>query len=367
MSEDKGVRENKEDLVVESTDSINYIDKTNKKKKRLKKVNIKKDIVKKVISFTLVGVICLVIGFTYGKSVGRGLPATSKTYSKGKVYATVGDTSITGKQLQSMMDPYFYLQGNTKLSDEEIESYEYSMLDYMTTVEAMYKEAIANDVSITDDEVDSEYESTMSSIEYQFGMTEDEYLKEFNMTEKSLKEELKKELIAIKYLEESTEVTEEEAQNYYDKNKDEFLKVKASHILIKTTDDDGNELSDEEKEKAKLKAEEILKKAKDGEDFASLAKEYSEDSSATDGGDLGFFKSGDMVEEFEKAAFSLGNGQIYDEVVETDYGYHIIIKTDEQYSSFDDEKESLISELSYNKQNTLIDDVLEKYEVEIKE
>lgn len=362
MSENRGTKEEQKlDSINKDSESID-----NKKEKK-RNIKINSSITKKIVVFTLVGTICAVVGFSYGKSVGRGLPATSKRYGANKVYATVGDVSIKGSQLQSMMDPYFYLQGNTKLSDEEIESYEYTMLDYMTTVEAMYQEAVANDISITDEEINSEYESMISSIEQQFGMSEDEYLKAFNLTEKSLKEEIEKELIAIKYMEETIEVTEEEAQNYYNKNKDEFLEVRASHILIKTTDDDGNELSDEEKEKAKETAEEVLAKVKAGENFATLAKEYSSDSSASDGGDLGFFKEGDMVEAFEEAAFSLENGQVYDEIVETDYGYHIIKKTDEQYASFDDEKDSLISQLSYNKQNTLIDDVLEKYEVEIKE
>ena len=159
----------------------------------------------------------------------------------------------------------------------------------------------------------------------------------------------------------------EEAKNYYDKNQDEFLEKRASHILIKTTDDDGNELSDEEKQKAKKKAEELLSRVKNGEDFATLAKEHSEDTSASDGGDIGYFKEGELVDSFEKAVESLDNGEVYPEVVESDYGYHIIKKTDEKQASFDDEKESLITQLSYNKQNSLIEDILSKYNVEIKE
>lgn len=74
---------------------------------------------------------------------------------------------------------------------------------------------------------------------------------------------------------------------------------------------------------AKLKAEEVLAKVKAGEDFAALAKQYSQDTSASNGGDLGFFGKGKMVPEFESAAFALKAGEV-SELVKTVYGYHII-------------------------------------------
>ena len=374
MSEDKMTDSNKGQKPIDKNGEV--IDNKKKQQDRIKsedKSSIKKmkkfklNNITKIVAVALVGIICLGVGFSYGKSVGRELPATAKKYSANKVFATVGDVSITGKELQYRMDPLFYLQGKSKLTDEEISAYEYSMLDYMTTTEMLYLEAKSNNIEVTEDEIEEEYETTMSSITQSFGMTEDEYLKEFGLTKDYIKKDLEKELIAVKYMGEVTDVSEEEAKNYYDKNKDEFFEVRGSHILIKTTDDEGNELSDDEKAKRKEKAEEILKKAKAGEDFDTLAEEYSEDTSATNGGDLGFFKKGDMVESFENAVFSLDNNQIYDEIVETDYGYHIIKKTGEQYASFEDEKEDLISQLSYNKQNTLLDDLEAKYEIEIKE
>lgn len=86
---------------------------------------------------------------------------------------------------------------------------------------------------------------------------------------------------------------------------------------------------DKENAAAKQKAEDLLKKALSGEDFATLAKENSEDpGSASQGGDLGFAKKGEFVSAFDNVIFNGGlkNGQIYPQVVESDYGWHIIKK-----------------------------------------
>ena len=88
-----------------------------------------------------------------------------------------------------------------------------------------------------------------------------------------------------------TKISESEMKKYYEENKDDFYTdtVTASHILLKTIDDNGNELSDEKKKEAKKKAEEALKKVKSGEDFAQVAKEYSEYSTASNRCELGTF------------------------------------------------------------------------------
>ncbi len=93
--------------------------------------------------------------------------------------------------------------------------------------------------------------------------------------------------------------------------------------------------SDEEiieaNQEAKEKAEEILLRDKEGENFEELAQEYSDDPGSKErGGDLGWFERGVMVSEFEEAAFNLSKDQITDEVIETDFGYHIIKKTEDE-------------------------------------
>ncbi len=113
-------------------------------------------------------------------------------------------------------------------------------------------------------------------------------------------------------------------EHYYDQ-------VRARHILISTLDAERNPLPEDKKAEAKKKAEEILAKAKAGEDFAALAKEYSEDPGSKDNGGEYTFGYGKMVPEFETTAFALEPGEISG-LVETSYGYHII-KLEEKIAS----------------------------------
>jgi peptidyl-prolyl cis-trans isomerase C len=146
------------------------------------------------------------------------------------------------------------------------------------------------------------------------------------------------------------EVTQEEKEAFYEENAQLFQQsasVDASHILITTQG-----LSEEEKEEALQRAEEIREEVAGDADFHEVAREESEGPSASNGGRLGSFQRGQMVPAFEEAAFNLEPGEI-SEVVETQFGYHIILvtnKSEGQTQSFE-EAEAQIQQYLLEQQN----------------
>jgi len=118
------------------------------------------------------------------------------------------------------------------------------------------------------------------------------------------------------------QVSDADVQQYYDANTSRFTspeQVRTRHILFRIPGD----ATPEKKAEIRAKADAVLAKARAGEDFATLAQQSSEDSSAAQGGDLGAVGRGQMVKPFEDAAFALAPGQI-SEIVETPFGLHII-------------------------------------------
>lgn len=131
------------------------------------------------------------------------------------------------------------------------------------------------------------------------------------------------------YLEKMTEeVTDEEMLEYLkSQNGDDvdLTEYNTSHILFKTVDDTGNKLDDATIAEQKQKAEAALKRVLNGEDFATVAKELSEDTGTKEeGGKYTFYNDGNTVEEYVNVAKNLKDGEIYPTLVETEYGYHII-------------------------------------------
>lgn len=129
--------------------------------------------------------------------------------------------------------------------------------------------------------------------------------------------------------------------------KDTIFSARASHILIRWDDD-----SEASKKSAKEKARNILKDIKAGADFAAKAQEFGTDGTATRGGDLGWFSSGAMVKPFEDAVFGATKKGVLNDVVETDFGYHIIdvteVKDNNYYEVAVIDREIIPSDASIN-------------------
>jgi len=150
----------------------------------------------------------------------------------------------------------------------------------------------------------------------------------------------------------------------YNNNVEQYTtpeQVRASHILLKTEGKDDAAV--------KAKAEELLKQARGGADFAELARKNSEDeASAKNGGDLDYFGKGRMVPEFDAAVFAMQPGQISD-LVKTQYGYHIIKLVDKKPAttrSLAEVRQQLTDQLAYQKAQAQAADLAQKLEKEIK-
>jgi peptidyl-prolyl cis-trans isomerase C len=169
---------------------------------------------------------------------------------------------------------------------------------------------------------------TLAQIETQAGGREklDEALSQRGMTYQMLETSvIESDLVRVfieSKIDPTISVTPENVETYYNENPQMFQQpeqVHARHILTKT----GPDATEVNKAAAQAKAVAARKRALAGEDFATLAIELSEGPSAPQGGDLGFFAREQMVAPFADAAFALDVGQI-SEVVETQFGYHVI-------------------------------------------
>lgn len=163
---------------------------------------------------------------------------------------------------------------------------------------------------------------------------------------------------------ENYEPAEADIQAFIEENRSEYATVTAKHVLITTTDDYGLALSDEEITEKKALADDILQRALAGEDMATLAAEYSEDpGSASTGGEYTFAR-GQMVQEFEDASFDGIDGEVWPELVETSYGYHII-KTESHNEADETEiRDDFVYSEKVTYMNTVITEMIENAVVE---
>ena len=276
--------------------------------------------------------------------------------------ALVNGTVITQAELDRETSRYLDRLQRTQRpgwypSEEERSQIKKQVLENLIARDLLYQESQKKGIKVDQKEIDEQLSALKgrfpSEAEFKNGLSR------MNLTEADLRFQFGRDMAIRKLLEgqigDKIAVSEKEARAYYDGHLETFKKpeqVRASHILVKV--DPGAD--EAKKAEARKKIESLQTKLKKGEDFGALAKEYSEGPSGPKGGDLGFFGRGQMVKPFEDAAFTMKPGQVSN-LVETRFGYHLIMVTDrtpESTLSYDEVKERLEQFLEQQKAQAAI-------------
>ena len=236
-------------------------------------------------------------------------------------------------------------------------------------------------MSVTDADVAQEFKQrnekvklelvalTADAFKGQVTVTDADLAKRFDANKESYrigeKRKLKYALLEVDKVRETVQVPDADVEAFYNQNKAQYTtegRVRASHILLKTEGKD--------EATVKAKAEALLAQAKaPGADFAALAKANSEDEgSAVNGGDLNFFGRGQMVPEFEQAAFAMKAGDISD-LVKTTFGFHIIKVVESQPETsrpIAEVKPELVDQLKWQKAQQVAEQQAKAMEASIK-
>jgi peptidyl-prolyl cis-trans isomerase SurA len=248
-----------------------------------------------------------------------------------QIVAIVGKDIILESELKTQLEFYLAQTGKKINNPEELGQLRKKLLDQMINDRLLLAKAEKDTLlKINEKEIEQTLEDQLSKIKSQFPSEEafQKELKTEGLTEAELKrnyrEQIKEQILRDKLISSKlskANISSREVKEFYQSYKDSLPEqpesAKLSQILLKI------EPSQKTLDSLKDFASTILAKAKAGEDFSELAKNYSEDPSAKQGGDLGFLKRGEILPEFEMKAFSLNPGEISD-LVQTSLGYHII-------------------------------------------
>ncbi len=283
-----------------------------------------------------------------GLVLGLGNYSLSLAVEKGAVdlAAKVNGVPITKQNLDLAMNNVVQQRETIgrPVDEAEKETLRKNILDQLIATELIYQASKKEKLGDLKTEIETQFNNVKGGF-----ASEEEFkkaLSDRNITVETLKKDIERNAyintLINKKVFSGVSVSEEETKKEYENNKGAFNvpdQVKASHILIRAEEG----ATPEQKQEARKKIEALRSRAVSGEDFATLAKENSEDASKINGGDLGYFAKGQMVLPFEEAAFSLNKDEI-SQVVETQFGYHIIKLLDKSQArtlSYDEVKENL--------------------------
>ena len=285
---------------------------------------------------------------------GCGMVRVNPEVDNNTIVAKVSGEEVKKEEFNKMFGIFkaqYEQQFGTEVWEQEVDGRKFGdvarekLLDMLIDEKLQLKKAAELGITVTDDELNSEVEKAKKYFDSEEKFNE--FLKGQSMDLEYFRQSVKKELTISKLTDKLTgnlAVTDEELKAYYDTHQNEFLSVKASHILLDT----------------KEEAEKMLVRVKAGENFGELAKQNSKDPSAKENsGDLDYFRHGDMVEPFEKAAFALKPGEI-SEIVQTDFGFHIIKVEDSKFDKYEDVKEQLKGSMINDKKSGEYEKLLEE-------
>ncbi|MCK9479745.1 MAG: peptidylprolyl isomerase [Firmicutes bacterium] len=247
-----------------------------------------------------------------------------------KVVATVDDIQITNLDLKTTSA----LNSNGEISAESIQI----ALDFEIDNAVILNRAEKSGLGLSEDLKEYAADQIAQFKEY-YGDEADSILASYNLTDESYMKMIEKNMITdnfYAYSKENKAFTEQEISDKYDEMAESFITVTAKHILIGTQDKTDDE--------AKKQAEKIKAELKTVDMFDELMAEYSDDTGSKDDAEGMTFGKGQMVQEFETAAFTQEIGVI-GEPVKTQYGYHIILVTERSTQPLDEVKEICESSL----------------------
>jgi len=310
------------------------------------------------------------------------LPASAETASN-DIVVTVNGIGITKSQIEERVKPQLDRLATqfSKLPDEFVEQYKKQLqqqaLDAIIAELLLNEQVMANNIVVTEQQVMEHIRAIASQQQPPLSLDDFKALVEgLGQSFDEIKARVQTALSYQKLMESKfvgkVNVTLQDANNYYSENIEHFRTpemVRASHILIAPDTTDPNADPNEAKATAKVKAQDLLKQIQEGADFATLARANSDCPSAAEGGDLGFGRKGNLltgqrgtwVKPFEDAVFELKVGQVSD-VVETQFGYHIIKLADRKpptVTTFEQAKDGIIAILTERKQNELAEEYIE--------
>jgi peptidyl-prolyl cis-trans isomerase C len=264
------------------------------------------------------------------ESTRRSAAASKGTDAQEQVVAVVNGTRIQRKVLDREVTraSFQYMMQGIVVEGENLELLRQQVLQDIIDQELIYQAGTGKGIKADEALVTIKLQEIRSNFP-----DEEAYasaLLEEGMTEQELLADIRRVLVIQAFIERefASKITlaEAEKRKFYEDNPEYFLQpeqVRASHILVEVAADAG----EADLQAARTKIEALRARIAKGEAFADVAREASDCPSAAEGGDLGFFGRGDMVPEFEEAAFALEPGQMSG-VVKTDYGYHLIVVTE---------------------------------------